>query len=156
MWKLEWFVPPRFSCRDQEGGGGAPVERVAGRSCSQREWGWPPLMDAHTKPREVGGSLLGGLQVRRDLGGAIMGMVLFKLGWSLCGEQVLLQSKMVMGPDAGWGVGWLGDAARFPFMWKVKVKVAIHVRRYGGLPSKTTRTDRTIFFIIKIHYEEQT
>lgn len=54
------------------------------------------------------------------------------------------------------GCGWLGDSDCFSLYVEGKGRLAIHVRRYGGLPSKTTRTDRTIVFIIKVHYEEQT
>lgn len=57
------------------------AEWVMGESRTQREWGWLPSMDAQAELCEVGGSLWGGLLVRRNWG-ELMGMVVFKLGRS--------------------------------------------------------------------------
>lgn len=55
-----------------------------------------------------------------------------------------------MGLDARYR--WLED----PDSFYVDGGLAIHLKKCGSLPSKTTRTDRTIIFIIKVQYEEQT
>lgn len=139
------FSSPHFSCREQEVGrqGAWPsewqeVSSANGRrlttlnGCSGRTmWSWW-LFDR-------------GLQVQRDF-------------WVRQGpfqEQVLLQAKRVVALDAVWGVGSWGMLACWMLPY-VGSPLSIHVGRYGGFPSKTTHTDRTIFFIIKIHYEEQT
>lgn len=149
-WKLDCFFTVFLagSWRWWQGAG-----RVGGRGFLQPVGaGLVTPMGAQAEPCEVGGSV-GGLQVERDLG-ELTGPVLFKLGRSLPGNKHF-RPRTVMGPDAGWGVrGW--GCQLFSLYAEGKGRLATHISRDGGLLSKTAHTDRTIFFIIKIHYEEQT
>lgn len=67
---------------------------------------------------------------------------------------MLLQAKSVIALDAMWGVGSWGMLVcwMLPYVGR---RSSIHVRRWFPQQNYTHR-DRTIFFIIKIHYEEQT
>lgn len=105
---------------------------------------WPPPTAFSPYCARSGAPCRGGPQKWRGLGE--LGVVPCQFG-----------SKQFFGP--GWCWDLMGRGERcwlFSLYVEGEGKSAICTRQAGGLPMETTRTDRTIFFIIKIHYEEQT